>query len=238
MTLSAALTEEKNKLSSPFPWVVTVDFTSVLCPYVFKDGSCLYSGSETYCHKGFSRCLQLANQSHFGGTAHHYVCNTESIVFKSMTYSPLAFGVNFGANTTEGKIQTIALSLPNVDRVIQNLLESIDGGIDKDVVLRIVNTNYLTDDFSDLEYYLTVLGSEFDELTATLSLGLENPLDRRFPTYRFFSQHCNWIFKSLECGYSGGETTCNLTLDRCRALSNQLHFGGFPGLTVTNIRFA
>ena len=37
------------------------------------------------------------------------------------------------------------------------------------------------------------------------------------------------------CGYAGAETTCNKTLTRCRALGNQLRFGGFPSVPSKRI---
>lgn len=37
-------------------------------------------------------------------------------------------------------------------------------------------------------------------------------------------------FKGKNCGYTGSETSCNYTFDRCKELGNQRRFGGFPDL--------
>jgi phage-related protein len=37
---------------------------------------------------------------------------------------------------------------------------------------------------------------------------------------------CPWVFKGTECAYSGGESTCDQTYERCRFLSNTDNFGG------------
>ena len=53
---------------------------------------------------------------------------------------------------------------------------------------------------------------------------------------RLAQAKCPWAFKSTnntECGYSGSETECNKTWTRCKALGNQLNFGGhrwLPGM--------
>lgn len=45
------------------------------------------------------------------------------------------------------------------------------------------------------------------------------------------SSTCRWQeFKGEECGYSGAETWCDRTYERCYALSNQANFGGFRWL--------
>lgn len=49
-------------------------------------------------------------------------------------------------------------------------------------------------------------------------------------TLRKFSASCQWPFKGEECGYSGDQTTCDQTYDRCVALGNQDQFGGFRWL--------
>lgn len=37
---------------------------------------------------------------------------------------------------------------------------------------------------------------------------------------------CPWPFKGTECGYSGGESWCDQTYDRCSTLVNTANFGG------------
>jgi len=46
-------------------------------------------------------------------------------------------------------------------------------------------------------------------------------------TLRKCSSSCPWEFKGTECGYSGGQTWCNQSYERCDELSNTDNFGGF-----------
>lgn len=44
---------------------------------------------------------------------------------------------------------------------------------------------------------------------------------------RIQSSTCPWEFKGTECGYSGAETWCDQSYERCAALANADNFGGF-----------
>ena len=46
-------------------------------------------------------------------------------------------------------------------------------------------------------------------------------------TLRIAQATCPWDFKGTECTYSGGETWCDKSYERCTALSNTDSFGGF-----------
>lgn len=47
---------------------------------------------------------------------------------------------------------------------------------------------------------------------------------------RIHSATCPWTFKGAECGYSGSETWCDHSWDRCSTLGNTPSFGGFRWL--------
>lgn len=53
------------------------------------------------------------------------------------------------------------------------------------------------------------------------------------PKRTILQNHCFWIFKDSNCGYTGTAfTSCGKTLDDCKArygASSELPFGGFPG---------
>jgi hypothetical protein len=60
----------------------------------------------------------------------------------------------------------------------------------------------------------------------------------RKQSLRTASSTCPWVFKGVECAYSGGETWCDQSWDRCNNLSNTNCFGGdrfIPSLTGINI---
>jgi hypothetical protein len=72
-------------------------------------------------------------------------------------------------------------------------------------------------------YKLDESGIELDVVTeASRSPVLSN---------RRVGSKCPWVFKGTECGYSGGQTTCNKLYNDaggCSGRSNQHRFGGFP----------
>lgn len=57
-------------------------------------------------------------------------------------------------------------------------------------------------------------------LTHEFVLWNKSPLRRQ-------SSSCQWPFKGVECAYSGVETWCDKSHDRCSALGNAMQFGGF-----------
>ena len=55
----------------------------------------------------------------------------------------------------------------------------------------------------------------------------------RLPKRQCLASLCPWVYRSPECGYTGGLPTCDKTLQACKdhfGQYNQLPFGGFPGL--------
>jgi len=47
---------------------------------------------------------------------------------------------------------------------------------------------------------------------------------------RIHQATCMWTFKGAQCAYSGVETWCDHSWERCIALANKLNFGGFRWL--------
>jgi phage-related protein len=55
----------------------------------------------------------------------------------------------------------------------------------------------------------------------------------RAPKRQCIANVCQWVYKSAECGYTGGLPTCDKTLDACKAHfgdNAELPFGSFPGI--------
>lgn len=59
-------------------------------------------------------------------------------------------------------------------------------------------------------------------------------------TLRKTTASCPWVFKGTECTYSGVETSCDKTYERCEVLANTDNFGGFrwlPSVTEKDVRW-
>lgn len=91
----------------------------------------------------------------------------------------------------------------------------------------------------DTEYF-KVVGAAVKGNIVTWTLGDDNPLASPFPRRRQLMDRCSWRYKSNNCGYAGGMSSCDLTLNGsngCAAHDNDLNFGGFPGINRGNSRF-
>jgi lambda family phage minor tail protein L len=55
----------------------------------------------------------------------------------------------------------------------------------------------------------------------------------RAPKRQCISNICQWVYKSAECSYTGGLSTCDKTLDACKlhfGATAELPFGSYPGV--------
>ena len=168
------------------------------------------------------------------------VKNTEDITYDSNTYTHFPFILSPVESNADGQIPQVTLKVCNITRYLQPYLNSLDGGMESTVKVIIVNSNHLTEDYSELELDFEVQDCESDVSWVTWTLGMINPFNRRFPLYRFIANHCRWAsnFKGAECGYSGSETTCDGTFESCIGYSNTARFGGFLGMQNDGIRIA
>jgi lambda family phage minor tail protein L len=139
------------------------------------------------------------------------------------------------SENTQGEVDQVSVTLANISRIIQGYLESYDLR-GKKVIIRKVLADNLSDPSArtDFIYYIDHYTADEKNVTFVLSSKFV-VLDLELPGRRFSRNYCSWKFKSSECAYAGVESTCNKTLQRCRELSNQLRFGGFPSIPSRRI---
>ena len=172
------------------------------------------------------------------GTQLYFVHNTEDIVFQGRTYTAFPFQIEIPKTTAKGELPLWRLRISNVTMALQAYLEAEDGCVGSQVTVRFVNAGYLTESFVDLEIKLEVIASESDAQWLTFTLGMPNPMNKRFPALRYIADHCAWKFKSAECAYTGAATDCKRNLDACRQLNNSRRFGGKIGMDNYAVRLA
>lgn len=131
------------------------------------------------------------------------VNNTEDIVYQANTYTAINFNLESTKSSGTGQIPTVQLSISNVTRIIQAYLENLDGAVDSEVLLTVVNSAYLAENYAELEMLFSVLSTKANAQYVTFELGAPNPLRKRFPQYLFIGNHCNWRFLFAECAYAG-----------------------------------
>lgn len=173
-----------------------------------------------------------------GATVLRLVKNTEDITYGGNTYTHFPFKLLMVESNSKGQIPQVTLKVCNITRLLTPYLESLDGGIGSTIKVIIVNNGLLTEDYSELELEFSVMGCSADAYWVTWTLGMVNPLNRRYPLYRYLANHCNWVFGEAECGYAGSATTCDRSYDDCLSRDNAANFGGFLGMQSDGIRIA
>lgn len=167
----------------------------------------------------------------------NYANYPEAVTFDGITYNP--FPITFDAikENNQGQIDTTTVTVANVSRLIQGYLETYDGFRGKKVTIKTVWANQLGDSSAYIDdiYYIDSCQSNQDDVVFTLTTKFD-VLDIQLPRRCYLRNHCQWKFKSDECGYSGIETTCDKTVTDCRDNKDNLErFGGFPSINAKGL---
>jgi phage-related protein len=165
----------------------------------------------------------------------YIVRNDEEVTIDGQVYEPMPFEITMEENA-EG-LPSVSLQIQDQEQLVQAYMQSYAGGVGFPVTL-IVLTGGDKDSLSseaDLTEFFEIVSASSDSggYTSSWELGVENPLAIRFPRRRQHTDQCSFRYKSNECGYSGGLSTCDFTLggdDGCRVHENAERFGGYPGL--------
>ena len=157
------------------------------------------------------------------------------VTYQGDVYSKFPLTHENISENTQGEIDHVTVTISNISRLIQGYLESYDLR-GKKVIIRKVWANHLADPnaYTDSIYYIDSYIADENNVVFTLSSKFD-VLDLELPARRYSRNYCSWKFKSAECGYAGAETSCDKTLQRCRELSNQIRFGGFPSIPTRRI---
>jgi lambda family phage minor tail protein L len=192
-------------------------------------------------NKNASTCLPIFLYTIFNydGSSNNlvYANYDTNIVFDGVTYIrfPIAHS-NIAENAT-GQIDSISLTISNVNRIWQAYFELYDLR-GKKVTITKVFSDQLADTACKMEETYYIDSYSADEETITLNLTSKfDILDVVLPCRYYNRNHCFWTFGSTECGHtiSGGET-CNKTLTQCKnTYANQARFGGFPSIPARRI---
>jgi phage-related protein len=162
----------------------------------------------------------------------YIVNNNANITWNSQEW--LAFPFKLGSINYDGKeTPNITLNVSNVTRSVGAALATVKGGGGTEVIMRVINSKLLSEPAMYEEYFV-VKDSGRDGTWCSITLGVKDEGQKRFPEKRVMKNFCSYIsstgFKGIECAYNGAETTCDGTLTRCRALGNSARYGGYPGV--------
>ena len=159
------------------------------------------------------------------------LCNdSQDVTWRGEIWKAFPFDLGEIKESSGGATQELALSVSNTLRLVQSYVEQSKGGIDTEVILRIVNTETLDEPIPLVEEIFGVTNTDIDDAAINFSLGLGFPMFPRFPERRFLKNFCEFEYGGIECAASamalGLYPECNRTLSDCEKRANQLRFGG------------
>lgn len=172
----------------------------------------------------------------YNGSSNLYLAGyDEDVVYNSVTYIRFPITHEFAGENNQGQIDQIKVRLSNVSRLIQGYLEEYDFR-GKKVIIRMVWRDQLSDPdaYMDDVFYIDSYTADQNNVEFTLTSKFD-VLGVDLPARRYSRNHCTWKFKSAQCGYTGGETQCNKTQQRCKELANYQRFGAFPSIPTRRI---
>ncbi|MGH8597285.1 MAG: hypothetical protein ACREXT_11570 [Gammaproteobacteria bacterium] len=169
----------------------------------------------------------------------YLVPNPSSVTFDSQVYDPFPVTVDMVEQDTRGGLGDVLLAVSNVGRTVGAYVEANDLR-GKRVQILYVNSSKLDDPtaYAVKEIY-EINAINVDEKVVKFVLGHERVLSQKVPAGRHQRDNCRWIYKSVECGYSGTMANCDKILNGvngCRAHLNVPRFGGFPLMPKTSGR--
>lgn len=156
--------------------------------------------------------------------------NSENIVYKGETYTASAFTFSLKLDTESEPSLDIGADDPT--GFIREKMELYGGGMGFDCTLTIVNTGNMDQD-PEIEEVFEVIGASAEGYNISFSLGVQTPLNSRFPRRTQMRDQCPLRYKGLLCKYAGSMPSCDFSYDGtngCGAHANKHNFGGFRGL--------
>ncbi len=143
-----------------------------------------------------------------------------------------AKGIDFDAVklSTSPRVDSISFSIDNVDRTFSAIVLSEETRGKECQIWRVaLNKNMAVIGATKLFVgYLDAI--EIDHKRARFEVYNHFIRWKMLTPRRFHGPTCMWTFKSYYCGYSGTETWCDHSWERCTALNNKLNFSGFRWL--------
>jgi phage-related protein len=150
-----------------------------------------------------------------------------------ITWSPFPVRHEGIEMSSDGAQEVLRISVGNVTREAQALIELYDGLTNQDVRVYLVNVAALGDPIPFVEVKGKVVSSVASERAAAFSIGVGNLLRTFLPRTRILRKFCRHQYKGAACAYSGAIVGCDKTLDGpngCIVHANADRFGGFPGV--------
>jgi lambda family phage minor tail protein L len=173
-----------------------------------------------------------------GASDLHLAESKTDVVFDGVTYGASPITHDEVGENTQGEVDAVRVRISNVSRLVQSYLELYDFR-NKKVRVRLVFRDRLAypDEYVDFVFFIDSYSANQDVVDFVL-MPKTDVLGAMLPARVYSRNYCQWKFKGTECAYSGGETTCNKTKQRCKVIGNYQRFGGFPSIPSRKVYIA
>lgn len=160
----------------------------------------------------------------------YYTRERADVTFNSQAYTSKEIAIDPPQYDTGGTLSDWRISLDNADRVEIAYLEA-GKYVGQWVTVRIVNREILSATANQVVLRGRIKSATADERVVVFACGANDWRRTPIPRSTMNALRCRWRFKSVECGYGGGQSTCDLSYDTCNnTMSNVERFGGAPGM--------
>lgn len=166
------------------------------------------------------------------------VRNTENITWDEETWIAYPFSIDLIESGSAGEIPKLTITASNVSGILQNMIAPYSGGVDAEVIIRVVHSSHLDESaYMQESYSVTKVTYNAEEIV--FSLGIDISLNKRVPEKRYLKDHCPFRYGDTNCGVSESTITsfptCNKTFSDCIERVNQKRYGGFPTIELGGI---
>ena len=151
------------------------------------------------------------------------------------TYTPATIEHTDCSQDGSGKVTEATLTVGNADREIQKIISWYDLAKKRVFITKLIMEKS-GGIMGAIQIPMTIKEITTTEKFATFSLSVGvDVLGIGFPTTTVRANVCRWVFKGLDCRYSGPDSSCSKSWWDCIKKGNSRYFGGFPG--VINEKF-
>lgn len=174
----------------------------------------------------------------------------QDVTFAGDLYYAFPFVVGAIRQNAEGQTPTLNLTIPNVTREVQVVLDANAGLTRRKLWVRLVHADYLADGDAKIEERLTIQQAIATDEAVSFKLGRTDLTTTQVPKRRYIRSYCTFIFTEAGCDYTSGLVpTCDHTLNGKRGCTvhgdadvaeglkrrHPTRFGGFPNLVKQRV---
>ena len=184
------------------------------------------------------------NQSIYG-----YAMSSDGTMEATLTvYNGLPITRETIKTDLDGGAPEVRISIPNVDRVVEAVIQSNNYLRGRDITCLTTFGAFLPASSTDYRYIGTtpdknaVMKEKFyidsvtsDENVVSFNCKQKFALQSAVLPRRRFTRECSWTYLGSECNFSSSINsasypTCDYTLEQCRERGNSKRYGGFVGI--------